>query len=68
MFIVPEPRANHFRAKFDNHAEVTAEAAKYYALYHRDPSWKELAIGLYTAGEAEAAEMAKHHVQTVTGT
>ena len=53
--------------KFSDRDQVTAEAGKYYALYHRDPSWKDLSRYLYRAGETKAAALAKPHVQTATG-
>ena len=64
---VPDARAALFRKKFSDCDQVTAEAGKYYALYHRDPSWKVLSTYLYRAGETNAAALAKPHVQTVTG-
>ena len=64
---VPDARAALFREQFSDHNKVTAEAGKYYALYHHDPSWKDLSVGLYRAGETKAVEMAKPHVQTVSG-
>ena len=64
---VPQARAALFREKFSDGDQVRAEAGKYYALYHRDPSWKDLSLYLYRAGETKAVEIAKPHVQTVTG-
>ena len=64
---VPEARAALFREKFRDGDQVRAEAGKYYALYHHDPSWKDLSLHLYSAGETKAVEIAKPHVQTVTG-
>ena len=64
---VPDARAALIRKKFSQHDQVTAEAGKYYALYHHDPSWKELSVNLYRAGETTALGIAKPHVQTVTG-
>ena len=64
---VPDARAALFREKFSDRDQVTAEAGKYYALYHEDPSWKDLSVGLYRAGETKAVEIAKPHVQTVSG-
>ena len=63
--IVPGARVALFHKKFSD--QVTAKAGKYYALYHRDPSWKDLSANLYRAGETKAVEMAKPHVQTVSG-
>jgi hypothetical protein len=63
---VPEARAALFREKFSDRDQVTAEAGKYYALYHRDPSWKTLSLWLCRAGETKAVGIAKPHVQTVT--
>ena len=60
-------RAALFREKFSDGDQVRAEAGKYYALYHPDPSWKGLSLNLYTAGETAAVGIAKPHVQTVTG-
>ena len=64
---VPEARADLFREKFGDGDQVRAEAGKYYALYNDDPSWKDLSVNLYRAGETKAVEIAKPHVQTVTG-
>ena len=64
---VPDARAALFRKKFSDHDQVTAEAGKYYALFHKDPSWKDLSVNLYAAGETKAVEIAKPHVQTVSG-
>ena len=64
---VPEARAALFREKFSDGDQVRAEAGKYYALYHDEPSWKDLSLALYRAGETKAVEIAKPHVQTVTG-
>ena len=64
---VPQARAALFREKFGDGDQVRAEAGKYYALYHHNPSWKELSVCLYIAGETKAVEIAKPHVQTVTG-
>ena len=64
---VPAARATLFRKKFSDRDQVTAEAGKYYALYHHDPSWKVLSTNLYKAGEIKATALAKPHVQTVTG-
>ena len=64
---VPGARAALFREKFSDGDQVRAEAGKYYALYHDDPSWKSLSFALYSAGETAAVGIAKLHVQTVTG-
>ena len=64
---VPDARAAIFREKFSDRNQVTAEAGKYYAFYHDNPSWKHLSIYLYKAGEMKALAIAKPHVQTVTG-
>ena len=64
---VPLARAALFREKFSDGDQVRAEAGKYYALYHRDPSWKYLSAHLYRVGETKAVGIAKPHVQTVTG-
>ena len=64
---VPDARANVFRKKFGNLAQLTAEAGKYYSFYHHDPSWKDLSVALYRAGETKALEVAKPYVPTVTG-
>ena len=64
---VPLARAALFREKFSGRDQVRADAGKYYALYHRDPSWKELSLSLYSAGETKAVGITKPHVQTVTG-
>ena len=64
---VPRPRADLFREKFGDGDQVRAETGKYYALYHINPSWKDLSLSLYSAGETKAVEIAKPHVQTVTG-
>ena len=44
-----------------------AEAAKYYALYHENPSWKDLSRRLYRLRETEALNITKTHIQTVKG-
>ncbi|CAI8010513.1 hypothetical protein GBAR_LOCUS6934 [Geodia barretti] len=62
---VPDARAALFREKFSDRDQVTAEAGKYYALYHLDPSWKDLSLHLYAAGKTKAVGIAKPHVQTV---
>ena len=64
---VPQARAALFREKFGDGDQVRAEAGKYYALYYHSPSWKNLSLYLYRAGETKAVEIAKPHVQTVTG-
>ena len=65
--IVPPARADLFSEKFGDGDQVRAEAGKYYALYHIYPGWKYLSVHLYRAGETKAVEIAKPHVQTVTG-
>ena len=65
--IVPSPRARLFRERFSVPDQRT-EAGRYYALYHVVPSWKTLSVSLYSAGETEALQIARPHVQTVTGT
>ena len=64
---VPDARAALFREKFPHRDQVTAEAGRYYALIHPDPSWRVFSIALYRAGEMKAVEIAKPHIQTVTG-
>ena len=64
---VPDARAALFCKKFSDRDQVAAEAGKYYALYHCDPSWKVLSARLYRAGETKAVKIAKPHVQTVSG-
>ena len=64
---VPQARAALFREKFGDGDQVRAEAGKYYVLYKDDPSWKDLSVCLYRVGETKAVEIAKPHVQTVTG-
>ena len=65
--IVPRARTRLFRERFSVPDQRTA-AGRYYALYHRDPSWKTLSVGLYSAGETKALQIARPHIQTVTGT
>ena len=65
--IIPAARAALFRKKFSDHDHVAAEAGKYYAVYHEHPSWRALSANLYKAGETKAVEIAKPHVQTVSG-
>ena len=65
--IVPPARAQLFRERFSVPDQHT-EAGRYYALYHPDPSWKTLSVNLYRAGETEALQIARPHIQTVTGT
>ena len=64
--IVPGARAKLIHETFSVHDQPT-EAGKYYALYHPDPNWKELSIRLYRAGETVAVDIARPHIQTVTG-
>ena len=66
--VVPGARAELFREKFSVRDQLTEAAATYYALYHKDPNWKELSCGLYRAGETMAVQIARPHIQTVTGT
>ena len=63
---VPEPRAALFREKFTDHDKARAEAGKYYALYHHNPSCKDLSVALYRAGGKKAAEICKTHLNIVT--
>ena len=65
--VVPGARAQLFRERFSVPDQCT-EAGRYYALYHHDPSWKDLSVRLYGAGETEALRIARPHIQTVTGT
>ena len=64
--ILPPDRVGLFREKFGDPGQFNAEAMKYCALYHH-PTWRELAVRLYRAGETKAAQMARHHVHVVTG-
>ena len=66
--VVPEARAELFREKFNVRDQLTEAAATYYALYHKNPNWKELSRSLYRAGETMAVQIARPHIQTVTGT
>ena len=65
--IVPDARAQLFHERFSVPDQRT-EAGRYYALYHLNPSWKSLSVYLYRAGETEALQIARPHIQTVTGT
>ena len=65
--MVPDARARRFCERFGA-ADCCTEAGRYYALYHRDPNWKTLSCCLYRAGETEALQIARTHIQTVTGT
>ena len=65
--IVPGARAQLFRERFSVPDQRT-EAGRYYALYYPVPSWKTLSCHLYSAGETEALQIARPHIQTVTGT
>ena len=65
--LVPPSRARLIREKF-NAVDQLREAAHYYALYSRDPSWKGLCVGLYSARETAALLIATPHLQTVRGT
>ena len=68
LVVVPDARAKLFRQKFSVRDQLTEAAATYYALYHHDPNWKELSRRLYRAGETLAVQIARPHLQTVTGT
>ena len=61
---VPYPRAHHFLEKLSSRDKVLSEAAKYYALYHPDPSWSDLSLALTRAQETEAVERA---IEIMTG-
>ena len=65
--IVPEARAQLFREKVSARDQLCSEAGIYYALYHHNPNWKELSLLLYRAGETEALQIARPHIQTVAG-
>ena len=65
--IVPHHRAHLFRDKLTTRDEPTETAGKYFALYHRNPSWKFLSVELYRGGETEALQIARPHIQTVRG-
>ena len=65
--IVPRARAQLFREKFSARDQLCSEAGKYYALYHYGPNWKVLSRYLYSAGETEALQIARPHIQTVAG-
>ena len=65
--LVPPARARLIREKF-NAVDQLREAAHYYALYGLGPSWKHLCMGLYTARETAALQIARSHLQTVRGT
>ena len=67
LIVVPGARAQLFRERFSVPDQRT-EAGRYYALYVPDPSWKMLSCYLYRAGETEALQIARPHIQTVTGT
>ena len=64
---MPRARAKLFRERFSVPDQRT-EAGRYYALYDPDPSWKALSVDLYSVGETEALQIARPHIQTVTGT
>ena len=64
---VPGPRAKLISEKFGDRKDQLTEAGKYYSLYHVDPSWKVLSCKLYRARETVAVDLAKPHIQTVTG-
>ena len=61
---VPYSRARRFLEKFSSRDKVRAEAAKYYALYHPDPSWSDLSLALTRAEETKAVERA---IEIMTG-
>ena len=65
--IFPPTRARLIREKFNTQDQLR-EAAHYFALYHHNPSWKDLCVGLYAAGETAALQIARPHLQTVRGT
>ena len=65
--IVPPPRAQLFRDKLTTRDEFTEIAGEYFALYHRNPTWKSLSVSLYENGETEALQIARPHIQTVRG-
>ena len=64
--IVPGGRAQRFRERFSITDQLT-EAGRYYTLYHHYPNWKELSHCLYRAGETKALQIARSHIQTLTG-
>ena len=64
---VPHARAQLIRERFSVPDQKT-EAGRYYALYDLNPNWKTLSASLYSAGETEALQIARTHIQTVTGT
>ena len=65
--ILPDARVALFHEKFGDSGQVSAEAGKYCALYHPNPTWRELAVSLYRDGETKAAQKARYHVHVVTG-
>ena len=65
-WIIPRARAKLIREKFSVRKQRT-EAGKYYALYHHNSTWQRLSLRLYSAGETVAVDIARPHVQTVTG-
>ena len=65
--VVPDARAQLFRDKLTTRDELTESAGKYFALYHRSPSWKFLSVQLYSGGETEALQIARPYIQTVRG-
>ena len=68
LTVVPGARAELFCEKFSVRDQLTEAAATYYALYHYNPNWKVLSRYLYQAGETMAVQIARPHIQTVTGT
>ena len=67
LIVVPDARARLFHERFSVPDQRT-EAGRYYTLYHPYPSWKGLSRYLNRAGETEALQIARPHIQTVTGT
>ena len=65
--ILPDARAALFHEKFSDPGQVHSEAIKYWTLYHLDPTWRGLAVSLYSAGETKATQMARQHIHAVTG-
>ena len=63
---MPDARARLCRERFGA-ADQRIEAGRYYALYHLNPNWKDVSRNLYQAGETEALQIARAHIQTVTG-
>ena len=65
--IVPDGRAQQFRKRFSIYTDQLTEAGRYYTLYHHNPNWKKLSRCLYRAGETEALQIARSHIQNLTG-